>query len=230
MVPGKGSFYPEYFPDEFVKPVTDSTNYKQYKRLLSNSNIHTLDLNNWFLEIKDTCNCVLYPQYGIHWSYYGMLMATDTIIHYIEDVCNINLPDIEIFNISRSNNLKETDYDIAEGMNLLFQMKAEEMCYAKYKWKVEEGSIRPKVIVIADSFYWGIFNLGIATNSFSLGGFYFYNQQIYPDSFEKPISVSDIDLNERINQNDVIILMTTESNLPKFSWGFVEGALEAMSY
>jgi len=225
--PGKGSFYPEYFPDDKISTTekqTDSTNYKQYSEALKQLNVNHIDMNGWFKQMKDTCNCMLYPKYGIHWSYYGMLLATDSIIKYIEDARKIQMPKIEFGKIIRSSVLKHSDYDIAEGMNLLLQMKSEPMCYPKFKFSSDSNLIKPKTLVVSDSFYWGIFNIGVGSEIFSLGGFWYYNEQIYPDSYDSPITVNDVDFAQKVLENDVIILMSTDANLPKFSWGFMEKA------
>jgi len=229
LAPGKGSFYPEYIPDNMIKPKgrnSDSTNYKQYAHMLSEFDVNHIDVNAWFLEMKDTCDCMLYPKYGIHWSYYGMLRVADSIVKYIEKKRNIQMPKIEIGEIEYSSKLRHSDYDIGNGMNLLFQMKSEPMCYPKRDYISDDNSIKPKTLVVSDSFYWSMFNAGIGGSVFSIGGFWYYNNQIYPDSYDTSILVEEVDFATRVLDNDVIILMSTEATLPKFSWGFVEKANE----
>lgn len=228
LAPGKGSFYPEYFPIEYTKPFTNQTNYKQYSKSLKLNNVNTIDCNDWFLSVKDTCKCMLYPKYGIHWSYYGMVKAADSLIKYIEQKRNIRMPQIEITNIEKSTRIQPGDYDIADGLNLLFQLNSETMCYPKIKWVSDKETTKPKVIVIGDSFYWSMYDMGICTNSFSLGGFWYYNNEIYPESHEKKLLVNQIDLNKKIDESDVFILMVTEANLSKFSWGFIENTIRSI--
>ncbi|MDD2637033.1 MAG: hypothetical protein PHW82_16185 [Bacteroidales bacterium] len=229
VAPGKGSFYPEYFPDNMKKPLSDSTNYKQYIDNFKKYQVNHIDMNKWFSEIKDTSRYILYPKYGIHWSYYGMLLATDSLINYIEVNRNILMPHLEFTKMRSTSKLKYTDYDIAEGMNLLFQMKSEPMCYPEIKFTGTEHSIKPKTLVVSDSFYWSMFNIGIGKDVFSYGGFWFYNKQIYPESFNSPLSVDEIDLVQKVLENEVVILMSTEANLPKFSWEFIENINHALS-
>lgn len=227
LAPGKGSFYPEYFPDAYTKPITDKTNYKQYSKSLKLNNVNTIDCNKWFLSMKDTCNCMLYPKYGIHWSYFGMVKAADSLIKYIEQKRNIRMPQIQITHTEKSIRVQPGDYDIGDGLNLLFQLNSDTMCYPKIKWVSDKGTIKPKVIVIGDSFYWSMYDMGICTNSFSLGGFWYYNNEVYPESHDKKVYVHQVDLNQKIKETDVFILMVTEANLSKFSWGFVEKAKNA---
>jgi hypothetical protein len=226
--PGKGTFYPEYIPDMYKKPITDSTNHKQFIHFFEKYKINHIDMNTWFINMKDTSQFILYPKYGIHWSHYGMLLAADSLIRYTESKRNIDMPNIEIVDYKVSKKLKYTDYDIANGMNLMFQMSSPEMCYPNYNWSCDSLCEQPSAIVVSDSFYWSMFNIGINKNSFSLGGFWYYNKSVYPDSFDKPLNTNEIDIKQRILESDIIILMSTDANLYKFSWGFVDEAISSL--
>ncbi len=229
LAPGKGSFYPENFPRKYRKPFTDSTNYKVYSKLLKSNNVNHINFNQWFLEMKDTCGCLLYPKYGIHWSYYGILLATDSLINYVEKKRNINIPNIKFYNLKRSLDYKFSDYDIADGMNLIFKLKSEPMCYPQIKWITSDNDTKPVAIVISDSFYWSMFNIGVGSKSFSLGGFWYYNERIFTQSFNTPEYVEQVDIGEKMAASDIIILMSTEANLSKFSWDFVDQAIASLT-
>lgn len=225
IAPGKGTFYPEYFPEDLAAIPAETTNYKEYVKEFNRLQVPFLDFNQWFLDMKETAGCSLYPKYGIHWSYYGMLLATDSLIHRIENLISGDLPDIQIGDIQLSKNLDRMDYDIADGMNLIFQLSTTPMCYPAYEWEDETGKQKPKVLVIGDSFYWSMFNIGLWTKSFSPGGFWFYNRQVYPESFTENQFTENTDRKKVMEETDVFILLVTEANLPRFPWGFVTTAL-----
>lgn len=227
LAPGKGSFYPEYFPKRFRKPPTNLTNQKIYAKAFREMGVNHIDFNSWFLAMKDTSQYCLYPKYGIHWSEYGMLLSADSLISYIEHIKGIDMPDIQLSDFKVTKQLNRTDYDIANGLNLVFKLPVDAMCYPRVQWENASGKKMPKVVVIADSFYWSMYGTGIWNQSFSKGGFWYYNRLVYPDSFENELKVKDINYWKAIEKNDVFIVMITEANLPKFSWGFVENALAA---
>jgi hypothetical protein len=229
LAAGKGSFYPEYFPDEYKLPPTDSTNQKFYIKAFEKLGVNYLDFNKWFVEMKDTSRCCLYPKYGIHWSEYGMLLATDSLIAYIENKRGVDLPDLKISNYKVTKKLNNTDYDIADGLNLLFKLPVDPMCYPEVSWESPAGKDSTKVVVIADSFYWNMYGTGVWHQSFRPGGFWYYNRLVYPDSFEQQLEVKDLNLRQAIKNTDVFIVMVTEANLPKFPWGFVKNTLAAFS-
>jgi hypothetical protein len=57
---------------------------------------------------------------------------------------------------------------------------------------------------------------------FNNGDFWFYNQEVYPEHYNKQTLVSSIDFKKKISENEVIVLMSTDANLFKFPFGFSE--------
>lgn len=229
FAPGKGSFYSEYIPDEYVKPQTDQTNYNFYRKYFDETGVNYIDFNQWFLQMKDTSRYILYPRYGIHWSNYGMLLATDSLISYIEKLRNTDLPDLQMKNYKITKNLNSSDYDIADGLNVVFRLPVDAMCYPEISWEDSAGKQKPRVIVISDSFYWSMYGTGVSKNSFSEGGFWYYNKQIYPESFNEEVTVDQVNQWEMINNTDVFVIIATEATLPGFPWGFNENSLAALN-
>jgi hypothetical protein len=220
---GKGSFYPEYFPEEY-KTEKGITNYQTYLKYANLFNINYIDFNKYFVDNKYKSTYPLYPQYGIHWSEYGALLAADSILRYIEKLCQIDLPNLYWDQVALQQPQK-TDYDIAEGLNLMFHLRSFEMAYPKMAFESDTGKIKPSVIAVADSYYWQMFNFGISS-AFNLSHFWFYNKQIYPDSHQSSLETSQINMGDEIAKHDVIIIMATEATLPSLGWGFIENAYD----
>jgi len=221
---GKGSFYPEYFPKDYaVKP--KATNYKTYLSKCKKMHINHIDFNAYFMKHKHTSKYPLYPKYGIHWSIYGMGIAADSIIHYIEQKRNITMPHIYWKKVVIED-AKDTDYDIGYGMNLLHKLTDNPMAYPVFQFENDSTKIKPRSLFISDSFYWGMFNFGIS-NVFTDNQFWFYNEEVYPDSYQKPLKTKEVAIKQCIQNKDVIVLMATEATLPKFGWGAIERLYDA---
>ena len=220
---GKGSYCPEYFPDKF-KTEKGTTNYEKYVELAGNAGLKYIDFNQYFLDHKIDSKHPLYPQYGIHWSKYGMCLVADSMIRYIEDLRHIQMPHLYWDGVELDQP-RGTDYDIADGMNIKFKLKSFDMAYPQVKFESDSGKVKPSVMVISDSYYWGIFDLGMS-NVFSNNQFWFYNKKIYPESFKSDLLASDVNLHQAIADHDVIILMATEATLPSLGWGFIERAYD----
>jgi hypothetical protein len=116
----------------------------------------------------------------------------------------------------------DEDNDIGEGMNLLFALNGTNMAYPKVIIN-SEGKEKPNVLVISDSFYWGIYNFGIS-NCFGNSHFWYYNKQVYPESAIQELLTDNLIIGDEILKNDVIIIMATEATLKNIGWGFIEKA------
>jgi hypothetical protein len=218
---GKGSFYPEYFPDNY-KLRKGPTNYDYHIRFAKAYRLNYIDFNRYFVDHKYDSKYPLFARYGIHWSMYGMCIAGDSMIRYIEQLRNIKMNHFYWDSVVIKKDCA-IDYDIAEGMNLLFKLKRRDMAYPVSKVEKDSGKTKPTVLVVGDSYYFGIFNAGIS-DAFSNKQFWFYNTNVYPESSTKLTKV-DLSLEkDAIAKADVIIILATEANLPRFGWGFIEDA------
>ena len=221
---GKGSFYPEFFPKEYqTKP--GKTNYKSYVNACKKLGVNHIDFNAYFVSQKHKSKYPLYPKYGIHWSTYGMGLVADSIIRYIEKKRTIRIPHL-YWNKVNLEDAKESDYDIGYGMNLLHKMTDNQMAYPVFQYENDSLKTKPRSLVISDSFFWGMFNFGIST-VFTDNQFWYYNEDVYPDSYQTPLKTKEVNLKKCIATKDVIIIMATEANLPKLGWGFIERMYES---
>jgi hypothetical protein len=218
---GKASFYPEFIPDKYVR-INGKSNYMLLSEKAKQAGLDVIDVNAWFMAQKGRSRYPLYPQYGIHWSEYGSVLVADTLIKTIEHLRQVDLPNV-YFDSLTVEQPDGIDYDIADGMNLLTKLKSFDMANVKVGFENDSNKTKPSVLVISDSFYWGIYDFGIS-RSFSNHHFWFYNKQVFPESFKTETRVNTLNLQRQIKEHDVIVLMATESNLAHLGWDFLESA------
>lgn len=217
---GKGSFYPEYFPSSY-EAAKGTTNYEISILEAKKKGINFIDFNSYFLSKKNDSKYMLYPRYGIHWSNYAACLAVDSLVHRIEAIRGIDMPDL-VWDSITMDYPKKSDYDIANGMNLLFQLHDQKMAYPAIRVITNEKTIKPSALVIADSFYWTMLDLTLHTFS-KEHQFWFYNREVHANGMPQS-TIADHDFGEVINKTDVIIILVTEANLPNMGWGFIENA------
>lgn len=220
---GKGSYYPEFFPDNFrLKKQNKRTNYFSLRKRLKAKNVPLIDFNTWFLQQKKTSNYPLFPKLGIHWSHYGMSLVADSLIKAIEQFQQIDLGNLQTSGLTQSTTAQFEDKDIGDGMNLLVDLQGLKMAYPVFKFE-QLKTKKPNVLVVSDSFFWGMYNAGIST-VFDQTHFWYYNNQVYPESLTKELLTNQVDFEQAINANDVFIILATEANLKAIGWGFLERA------
>jgi len=227
FAPGKGSYCSEFIPDEWKEKKQSSTNYKGYLSAFDYAGVNYLDFKSWFLGMKETTKYPLFGKAGIHWSKYGEMLVVDSLLSKVGEIRSAEMPKVVIDEFIVQEENKDGDYDIGDGMNLFFDLPTFPMAYPKFHIEADASLKQQKVLFVADSYYWGMFNYGFSRDLFGDGRFWYYNKAIYPDSYDSPITVQDIDIKAKAEENDVIIILSTDANLYKFAFGFIDQLYEA---
>lgn len=223
LVPGKGSFYPEYIPDRFHVENKKTSYYELLTKHLPNSGLNYIDLKGYFLKLKNKTPYPLYPKQGIHWSNYGASLAMDSVIKYIKYNFDFDLPTFSVKEIEAPNECRDTDYDIGTGMNLMFKMPHNQMGYPKVVFNTDSTKVKPNVLTIGDSYFWTMIGLGLNRNAFNNSLFWYYNKTVYEETTPKG-PVDSYNLRNDIDKQDIIILLQTEVYYNNIGMGFIESA------
>ncbi len=222
LAPGKGSYFSEHIPEEWKMVEKGRTNYEGYRESLEHSEVEFLDFHSWFRSMKAESEFPLFPRTGIHWSKYGEVMAADSLSAHIQYLTDREMPRIVIDEVEWSDEMRDTDDDIEKSMNLIFDIEDERMAYPIFHVEAPEEK-GPKTLTIADSYYWGMFNYGFYNTLFGGGEFWFYNELIYPyNEHGEADKVADRDIRAEAESSDVIVLLSTDANLHRFPFGFIE--------
>ena len=223
FAPGKASFCSDLIPDNYLDKKKDSTNYNVYSALLNKGGVNFIDFNKWFVDNKLNFKHPVYPKYGTHWNHYGMSVALDSLLKYIEKKRNIILPDFDYSLVNYNTNLKGNDYDIGVLMNLISPIEKDPNPYPVYKFKNIEGNTKPDVLVVGDSYWWCQVGDALPIHFFKDDEYWFY----YKDQIvrnEKRGPVKGLNLSASLAKRNVVILMATEATFYMFPYGFVDDA------
>lgn len=224
FAPGKGFYFPEFIPDKYTHQ-TGKTNIDYWTKYSKEMNLNVVDFNSFFISNKDTFTYPLYPRSGIHWSYYGACLAADSLVRFIEKLRGIDMINLT-WNSVQVEESRSGDRDIADGMNLLCELERELLAYPDLVYEPDSGKTKPAAIVISDSFFWIFDSFGFP-RVFSKWHFWYYNQQIYPDSYQNLLYTGDVNIIDEINKHDIIILMGSTPAMTNFGWGFADRVYNA---
>jgi len=220
LMPGKASFYPEYIPD-YLKEKRGTITKDVFVRISEQLGLKILDLHAWFNSIKGASKYPLFPKLGTHYSYYGELLAADTMVRYIEGLRGTDLPDILIDTIIVSDTAMGRDKDIADGMNLMFNPPSERLAYPQYTIN-EQGKDKPRVFVIGDSFFWNMYHTYLGHQLFTFTGYWFYFRELYSKYEQLTERGGRPSALEAISNNDIVILSCSDATLSELFWGFID--------
>ena len=229
LASGKASYYPEYIPDQ---QIADSTNYEFYSKEFKNEEINHINCVTWFQKMKDSLGHYLFPMYGIHWSHFGAMLVTDSLVKYHEQKFNWNLPNMEILSTEISEKTKFYDNDIAHSMNLFKTVEPfPHMKYPTIKWEKKNAKHdKKRMLIIGDSFTWDIHkNSGMSEKSFDRVDFWYYNQIVNASIANDgkilgglPVLTRHINLHKKLNDFDGVIIVSNEPNLIYGGWGIAQ--------
>ncbi|MBL0309946.1 MAG: hypothetical protein IPP77_09790 [Bacteroidetes bacterium] len=220
FAPGKGSFYPEFIPNRAVKPKQPNTNYSAYISTCQKAGINYVDCKAWFMAMKDTSRYRLFPKGGVHWSYYGDMLAFDSLVHYVEGKTGKDLPDLKLDSIQVRFTPMKRDYDAGDGLNLIFPLFKDTLAYPHYSvnWKDKDQMAS---LTIADSYYWEMY-MSLAPQVFSEVNFWYYFNDFVSKNGH---TANKHDMKDFICQHQVVCLMYTDAGLANFGSGFIQSAL-----
>jgi len=221
LAPGKGSFYPEFIPDRYKKFESSKTNFTSLKERIEHTPIDYIDMSAWFQSMKSNSEYPLFPKTGTHWSTYGMHLAADSIMQFLERKSRRDLPEWNWYMKAIDELYRDQDRDIEEGLNLLRPIENFPMAYPEFEINVE-GKTKLKSAVVADSYFWNMYNHGFSSRAFDEGEFWYYANQVYPQSFDGNYPLTSEHISNSLDDLDVIILLATDGTLDRFPWGFEE--------
>ena len=222
---GKGTALADQLP-ESSDAARGKTNYETYLEYAAEYGITLLDFNRYFRDNKDYAQFPLFSRQGSRWSHYGACLAADSILRFIENSQNIDLPGIKWFVIDLAE-AKGPDYDLGSGLNLIFKLKRQKMAYPRIYYEPEAGKVKPSILLIGDTSADLFHDLNLS-NAFSGYDFLSYNPGMLPDSINNPFAKAGSEILELMNEKDAVILLCGEANLGDLGWGFIRGAYEVL--
>jgi len=226
LAPGKGSYFKEFIPLSYLEEEGSVENrmFKIWSQESENM-LNVLDLHSHFSTKPN-----VFPKNGIHWSEWVQVEA----INLISDALVEILPDslmparLIIDSTYTSVDMEGTDEDIERGLNLWRDLEDFEAQYYVTHWEELPMESRPRVLLVGDSYAWGLVNKGLLRHGYKSSEFWFYNAAVYgPSIEEKGASPQTIhgftsrdEFEDIIAQFDAVVLLSTDANLSRFPFNF----------
>ena len=221
LPPGKARVMPEQLPDFFQKRATKATNWHQIQTYLDERGIAYMDFDFLIDQHRQGVHSYpLYPQFGLHWSFYGLTVSADSIRSKLEQMLKRRLPEMKYQNqIEQRTDLMLTDEELLFAANLFYDLPKRPMPYPNIEYLQAENTTKPNMLIIGDSFYNVFLEYGIQQGLFdSDSSFWYYFRSVRPQAGD----ARTLDLAEEIAKRDVIILQAGELNIQSLGFGVLE--------
>lgn len=224
--PGKGAYCNEFIEDKYVHTVK-TTNHDQFVSKSKTLGINHLDLYTYFEQLKPKAAHPLFPKFGHHWSFYGEILAVDTILKHIEKLHNCDLPNMQWDKVEVVDSARHRDADVLKSMNLWKNPEPNmKLGYPVVGFEDDSLKNTKRVLTISDSYWYGPVYLGVPHYCFAGGKFWYYYNKIVPKPDDGRGEVWQYDLKQEIESYEVIMLLYSDGNLPTFGNNFINDAYE----
>lgn len=217
VVPGKSSLVPEYLPTTIGGPGR-VTNLSQYIGQLKTEGVSYINFADYFKRMKRSSSYPIFGKYAVHWSNYASTIACDSIIRYVEHVYNIDLANCNWKEVKKQA-AHGTDIDFLDALNLLHYPELPLMGYPEYQYDLNQRNAKPPFLAIGDSYYWGLPEF---QTPFSNYHFWFYNNEVYPETSVLSLFTYQLDLKAELANHDIILFFASEANLKDLGWGAID--------
>ncbi|MDR0971587.1 MAG: hypothetical protein LBM25_04295 [Bacteroidales bacterium] len=229
LAPNKVRTFSEYIPEQLKADLLGKkTNYEQTLKALKNNSIAHIDFNEWIFKLKQTSPYAIMPKNDAHWTRYAATLATDTIIKLISKLENISLPKLIIDSLIHSKKPLFGDDDAGKVLNVFWLKNDNNLVYPIIhidSTKADKNRI-PRPLVMGDSFFWAIYDIGFLNQILRKGEFWYYCKEVFSGNIKdkKPLKdpLHTRDLHNEINRYDIFILIQTEDNLDNLGFGFID--------
>lgn len=228
IAPGKGFYYPEYAPDSLSKE-TGKSNYHYFTHCLQKDGVHFLDFNQLFMQWKAKAAYPLYTKLGTHWSNYGVHISVDTLLKKMSALLQKPMGSPGTYSMELKERAREfDDADLFETMNLLFRFDDTFHWYAYPTFRfTTPASYKPNVLAICDSYYLNLLLTRVPQFCFDpCSNYWYYANTSHCNDLSEKTEVDKLDLARELEKRDIVMLLCTETNLPRFPFGFVKKAIK----
>lgn len=217
LVPGKSSLLPEYLPLN-IPGAGRVTNLSQYVHQLETENVPFINFAAYFKRMKRSASYPIFGKYAVHWSNYASAIASDSIIRYVEHLYSIDMANCT-WKTVKTQVAHGTDVDFLEALNLLHYPTLPEMGYPQYQYDLNAKQAKPPFLAIGDSYYWGLPEF---QTPFSDYHFWFYNNEVYPETSVSGLFTYQLNLKAELAKHDIILFFASEANLKDLGWGAID--------
>lgn len=203
-LPTKSYIYPEHLRKQ---PVGDTTfNVATYfEQALCSYGLPHINMTPWFKQMQDTCGISLFYSKDSHWAS-GAVLATDSLLHYMEQLGGQRLTHIQRGNPYPVAELSPHEIDLERLLNLARPLEHEPLYEYPVHYVRDENTQFPTVLFLGTSFYWRMTRRINFDALFSSRDFLYYESIFYSNREQSHRSGYDLDHLHELLLHDYVVL------------------------
>lgn len=239
IAPSKVEIYPENVPDGMLKPGREQrkTPYDAITPLLQEYGVNHIDGHRLFKAWKKDYPYPLFPLTGVHWNYLGAARIIELIMQDLERLTGKKLPQIEIEDVKVDNQIRGTDNDLGELLNVwtcgellniwTFKKDAGPQHHPVIRRIADESTRVPDILFVGDSFVHTLNDLMDEHELYQRRDTLYYHKRRFTKGGAKGTGYdrASFDMEKELLGRDALVLEINEYWMPDIGFGFVKDAL-----
>ena len=221
-LPVKSYLYPEHLrPHHYEDTLFDAGDYVD--RQMTAMDFPHIDMTPWFQKIQKDYPFTLFFEKGSHWAS-GAVIATDSMLHYMESLKGVHFPDIVMEEPQRMEKGEGNpqDQDLADLLNTLWLPRQRLPRYEiPVSIAIDSNTVYPNVLFIGSSYYWHMTYRVPFSKVFSNRDFMYYNLYYISDEEQRWQKMEEVNTLTELLTHDYVVYFRNEPQL--YSDGFYFG-------
>lgn len=226
----KADYYPEHFPEKYKTAVKKARNYTKYLHYMDSLGIKYIDFNGYFVKQKSKTPYPLITKFSTHWSSYGVSIASDSIVKYLSiNYFNNRLIAPEI-SYTESKTYNKHDKEAFDPLNLIAAWPDKELtAWPQYAYPKKTVSVKPKILFVADSYFWEVYDQKVMENVFGDLEFWYYNRDHWGKNHTYLGDVAKRPAlgNAYLKKSDIVVMMASEFHMNCLTRDFITKLIKA---
>ena len=231
LMPSKAFFHPNEIPLSQQKEISSQQIHEDFLTFAEAEKLNVIDFQDYFLKVEDEVPYPIFPKHGIHISEYVETLVLDSLLKFIEAEQGVDLYDYHYDTLIETTEPIRRDNDIAQALNMMKPLPNEEvLAYRNFVFDRREKEDEPNVLVIGDSFYWGIYPRLSRHRLFKRHEFWYRNGQIFSPGIKQKRFSNKAACVESLDGFDITFVMVTVNAVDHAGWGYFNTIYEQRNH
>jgi hypothetical protein len=216
LVPSKEEVFSEFLPKAYREAATN-TDFAALVRALETHKVNTVNMVPFYLNARDTSRYPLYSKTSVHWTTYGAHFAMEQIAARFKNWFKRPIYQPVVSHLE-TGPFRAPDGDQEALLNLGNRIDHGTFAYPVYHAPPADTLLwRPRVLMIADSYFWNIIGSWRLLTMFSPESkFLYYYNTVFPNNDGGSYPVSQLDMPEELRRADAVIILVSSCNMKDF--------------
>ena len=221
LMPSKTFFHENQIPKSQQQKVPDTHIHDEFLKFAKAENLNVIDFQKFFLDNRKEIPYPIFPKHGIHISEYAETLVLDSLLNFIEINQGKDLYDYHFDKLVETTKPIRRDNDIAQALNLMIPLKNEEvLAYRNFVFDRIDKENEPNILMIGDSFYWGLYPRLSRHGLFKRHEFWYRNRQIFSPGVKENRFSNQAACLESLDVFDITFVMVTANAMEFAGWGY----------